>query len=362
MFPRFLRNLDRPPLDRLQPQRICLIKPSALGDIVQALPVLSALRSRFPQSHIAWVVNRSYADLLAGHPHLDELLIFDRGAAGSGWISACNSMRRLCDELVAQRFDLACDLQGLLRSGLMAGATHAARRVGLRDCREGARLFCTDIVPVPADRKSAVDRYWLVAEALGAGSEPKRFVLGLDESDHAWADGRLCELDGLRIGIHAGARWATKRWPAASFAEIARRLERDFAAQMVLVGGPDSAEAAGLIESAVRGHCVNLVGQTSLKQLAAVLGRVNLLFTTDSGPMHLAAAMGTRVAAIFTCTSPERARPHGDGHVVITSKVWCAASYLKRCSRLECMTELTPDLVWPSLAAQLTELGPRAAA
>src|SRR5262245_31335375 len=183
MFPRFLRNLDRPPLDRLQPQRICLIKPSALGDIVQALPVLSALRGRFPQSHIAWVVNRSYADLLAGHPHLDELLIFDRGAAGSGWIGACSSMRRLCDELVAQRFDLACDLQGLLRSGLMTGATHAARRVGLGDCREGARLFCTDIVRVPADRQSAVDRYWLVAEALGAGSEPKRFVLGLDESD-----------------------------------------------------------------------------------------------------------------------------------------------------------------------------------
>jgi lipopolysaccharide heptosyltransferase I len=306
-------------------------------------------------------VNRSYAPLLAGHPHLNEVIIFDRDGAG-GLIAAWKSMGRLCDELRARRFDLVCDLQGLFRSGFMTGATNAARRVGLGDCREGSSLFYTDILPVPTDRQSAVDRYWLFAEGIGAGSEPKQFLLGLDESDHEWAERRLGELGGIRVAIHAGARWVTKRWPAPSFAEIARRLTSDFAVQLVLVGGSDSVECAGVIESAVRGRCVNLVGRTSLKQLAAVLSRVSLLFTTDSGPMHLAAGMGTPVAALFTCTSPARARPYGPGHVVFASKVWCAASYLKRCSRLECMTELTPDQIWPGLSAQLNSIKSQAAA
>src|SRR5262245_49371372 len=112
MFSRSARNHERLQLDRIEPERVCLIKPSALGDIVQTLPVLSALRARFPRSHIAWVVNGSYAELLAGHPHLDEVIVFDRSGAASGVIAGWKLMRRLCDELRARRFDLVCDLQG----------------------------------------------------------------------------------------------------------------------------------------------------------------------------------------------------------------------------------------------------------
>jgi lipopolysaccharide heptosyltransferase I len=361
MFSRLLRQRVRQPLDGIEPERICLIKPSALGDVVQALPILTALRHRFPRAYIAWVVNRSYADLLAGHPHLNECIAFDRSAAASGWIDACQSMKRLCDYLRAKQFDLACDLQGLLRSGLMTWATHASRRVGLSDCREGAVSFYTDIVSGAEGRPSAVDRYWAVAQSLGAGSGPKQFVLGLDDSDRDWALRQMNGRDGLCVAIHAGARWATKRWPASSFAEIARRLETQFGAQIVLVGGPDSAEAVDAIRRAVPA-CTNLVGQTSLRQLAAILGRVQLLFTNDSGPMHLAAAMGTPVAAMFTCTSPQRAAPYGAGHTVFATNLWCAASYVKRCARLDCMTELTPERIWPGLSARVAAITATAAA
>jgi heptosyltransferase-1 len=358
----WIRKHRQPPLDQIDAERICLIKPSALGDVVQTLPMLSALRSHFPRAHIAWVVNRSYADLLAGHPHLDEVIPFDRGRARPWTPAAWRSMRELCDSLRDRRFDLVCDLQGLFRSGLMTWTARAPRRVGLSDAREGARLFYTDVVRIPQESMSAVDRYWRVAEALGVGESPKQFVIQLDAADQEWAEQQVRGLSGLRVAIHAGARWMTKRWPAEHFVEIARRLDREFAASLFVVGGPEEADAANRIAAAVPGRCANLAGKTSLKKLAAVLGRVHLLFTNDSGPMHLAAALGTHVAAIFTCTSPERARPYGSGHLTLATDVWCAASYLKKCSRLACMTELTPDRVWPALSAHIAAIRTRLAA
>jgi ADP-heptose:LPS heptosyltransferase len=184
----------------------------------------------------------------------------------------------------------------------------------------------------------------------------KQFVLGLDAADRLWAERALSGLRGSAVAIHPGARWMTKRWLPQHFAEIARRLIAEFDVDLVLVGGAAESAAARVIESVAPHRCLNLAGNTNLKQLAAVLERVRLLVTNDSGPLHLAAALGTRVAGLYTCTSPERARPYGPGHLVLATNLWCAASYLKNCSRLECMSDLTPDRVWPALRAQLTAL------
>ena len=337
-------------------QRICLIKPSALGDVVQALPVLSALRDRFESAHIAWVVERSYANLLAGHPHLDEIIDFDRRRTGHGAKPWSASLRGFAHRLRAKQFDLVCDLQGLLRSGLMARATGAKWRIGMSDSREGARCCYTHRVLVPPEIESAVERYWVVARALGAGTGPKQFVVPIDNADRQWAADQLNPLTGLRVAMHPGARWMTKRWPAEHFANIARRLDREFAANCILLGSPAEQYIAGEITGAVARRCINLVGQTSLKQLAAVLSLVDLMVTNDSGPMHLAAALGVPVVALYTCTSPRRAAPFGTGHTVIPTTIWCAASYLKQCARLECMDELTPERVWPMLKQKLLSL------
>src|SRR5262245_37412614 len=168
--------MPRPPLRLYEPRRVALLKPSALGDVVHSLPVLSALRRRYPSAHLTWVVNAAYEPLLRGHPHLDEVLPFDRGAARAGWGAAVRAVAGFFAELRRRRFDLVIDLQGLLRSGLMASATGAPRRVGLGGAREGARWFYTDVVPVPEPGSThAVDRYWLVAQALGAGLGPVEF-------------------------------------------------------------------------------------------------------------------------------------------------------------------------------------------
>ena len=161
------------PLDRLSPRRLALIKPSALGDVVHALPVLSALRQRFPDARITWVVNKSYEPLLAGHPDLTDTLAFDRTAMRRGLRRAVAYSLGFAAELRRRRFDLVIDLQGLLRTGLMCLATGAGRVVGFAGAREGSRYVYTDrIRGAGRGQGHAVDRYWKVVEALGAGHLP----------------------------------------------------------------------------------------------------------------------------------------------------------------------------------------------
>lgn len=339
-----------PALDQFDARRVCLIKPSALGDVVQTLPILAALRWRYPTAHLSWVVNRSYADLLEGHPDCVDVIPFDRHARGRSW---WRGVAQLARRLRSAEFDLVCDLQGLLRTGLMSAATRAARRVGLSTAREGAGWFYTDVVDVPTLDMPAVERYWLLVAALGAAEAPKKFRIGLSADDRRWAAGELHSLARPLLALHPGAHWMTKRWPPEQFIALARRAQAACGAGVVIVGGPDDVAVAERIAAALEGPTRCLAGRTSLKQLAALLADADVLVSGDSGPMHLAAAVGTPVVALFTCTSPVRAAPYGEGHRVVATRVHCAASYLKRCGSLACMSELSVARVWPALSAAL---------
>jgi lipopolysaccharide heptosyltransferase I len=340
-------------LARLEPARICIIKPSSLGDVVHALPILAALRRRWPSAHLAWVVNRPFQDLLRGHPDLDELIVHE--CAGSvldplGIFAAI----RLFRKLAIGRFDLTIDLQGLLRSALMATATRAKTRVGPADAREGARWFYTDLVAAPRLGLHAVARIQRVATALGADATEPQFKLPIGEVDRGWARAALFDVPRPRIVLHVGARWPTKRWPPEHFAEIGRRAALEFGAGLVAVGSPiDRPFVTKLLQRSAPGAIRDLCGQTRLPQLAAVCLESDLLISNDTGPLHLAAAAGARAAGIYTCTDPQLTGPYGPRAVTVQSCVWCAPSFLKRCGRLECMTELTPDRVWPVVKAQI---------
>jgi lipopolysaccharide heptosyltransferase I len=344
---------SRPPLRDLEPRRVGLIKPSALGDIVHSLPVLTALRRRFPSAHITWVVNRAYEPILEGHPHLDATLPFDRSAARGGLWTGFRAFIGFLGALRRQRFDLVIDLQGLLRTGLMTRATGARRRVGLATARERATWFYTDRVPVPDFQAThAVDRYWLVAAALGAGG-PREFHVPLQPDARAWADGVLRALARPWVAVAPGSRWLTKRWPPGHFAELARRGQARFGGTVILVGTPDEAPLAAAVRQQLAGPVLDLTGKTSLAQLAALLARVDVMAANDTGPLHLAAALGRPVVAPYTCTKIARTGPYGSNGLAVESRVWCQGSYLKRCPRMECMTELTPDRLWPLLCEVL---------
>ncbi len=339
---------SRIPLRDYPARRVALLKPSALGDIVHSLPVLTALRRRYPDAHLTWVVNRSYEPLLRGHPHLDETLPFDRRAAAG--LRGLPGLARFLAELRRRRFDLVVDLQGLFRSGLMALASGAARRVGLSTAREGARWAYTDVVRV-ADFNAvhAVDRYWLVAEALGAGAGPKEFHVPVTEEARAWARQALrgCPRPWLAVG--PGSRWVTKRWPPGHFAALLRRAQARFGGTAVFVGAPNEAALSEAVRAGIEGPSVDLTGRTELPELTALLAEADAMLANDTGPLHLAAALGRPVVAPYTCTKVRLNGPYDAEPGAVETAVWCGGSYVKRCRRLECMAELTPDRLWPAL-------------
>jgi lipopolysaccharide heptosyltransferase I len=339
--------MPRPLQDRAR--RIALIKPSALGDIIHALPVLTALRRRFPCAHITWVVNRAYEPLLRGHRDLDETLPFDRGAVRGGWRAAVRTYAEFFRELRRRRFDLAIDLQGLLRSGLMTFATGARHRIGLETAREGARWFYTERIAVPdANNIHAVDRYWQVARAFGAG-ERKEFHVPLSEEARAWAGEVLRPFPRPWLMLGVGSRWQTKRWPPEHFATLADRAQAHFGGTALFVGSPEEEALAQAVRARLGGPSGDFSGRTSLPQLAALLARADVMVANDTGPLHLAVALGRPVVAPYTCTRARRTGPYGAEAHVVETKVWCAGSYVKRCPRMECMDELTPDRLWPVL-------------
>jgi lipopolysaccharide heptosyltransferase I len=335
-------------LRSLAPRRVCLIKPSALGDVVHALPALSALRALWPDAHVAWVVNRGLRGLLDGHPELNEVIPYERSGAGlPGFARFLAGLRR-------RRFDLTIDLQGLLRSGLMTAATGAPVRLGPKDAREGAVLAYSHVYDLPRSRAHAVERYLYAASLFGADVRAPRFVVAAGEDDRAWARQALAQVPRPRLVLNTGARWLTKRWPPEHFAEVARRAVRERGAGLVAIGAPeDRALVDALRASLAPTPLLDLCGRTSLPQLAALAAEADVVLSNDTGPLHLAAAAGARVVGVYTCTSPDLTGPYGPRAAAVRSGVWCAASCVRKCGRLECMTELGPDRVWPAVLAQL---------
>jgi lipopolysaccharide heptosyltransferase I len=339
---------------RLEPHKICIIKPSSLGDIVHSLPILPVLRDLFPLSHITWVINKTFRSLVEGHPDLDRVIAYDRGGLGitpRGILATS----RLCAGLVRETYDLAIDLQGLLRSSLITAATRARVRLGLADAREGAGWVYTHRVSAPRREFHAVDRVMKVAAALGAEDARPAFRVPVDEDDLRWARERLAAVPRPRLILNPGARWRTKRWPPAHFAEVARRAAVELGAGLVAVGSvEDRPRAAELRAHLDPLRLVDLTGQTTLLRLAALAMESDLFLSNDTGPLHLAAATGASVVGIYTCTDPRLTGPYGPRAAAVQSCVWCAPSFRTRCGRLECMADLTPDRVWPLVETRLT--------
>jgi lipopolysaccharide heptosyltransferase I len=345
------RSNDR--LASIEPERVCIIKPSSMGDVIHAMPILSALRGRWPSAHLSWVVNRPFAELLEGHRDLDDLIVYDRGRRG--WDGAgIGGTAALLSRLAQFRFDLTIDLQGLLRSALMVLSTRARIRVGMADAREGARWFYTHRVDAPRLGLHAVDRALRVAQVFGAEFSEPRFQLPIPDEARLWAAQAVAGLPRPRIILNLGAQWPTKRWPPAHFATIGRLAAKRYGGQLIAVG----ANGDRPLVDALKNHLspipmLDLCGNTSLPQLAALSLESDLFLSNDTGPLHLAAAAGARVLGIYTCTSPELTGPYGDHVATVRTGVWCAASFRKTCRRLDCMTELQPAHVWPAVVRQL---------
>lgn len=342
-----------PGLATIEPERVCIIKPSAMGDILHAMPILSALRRRWPNAHLAWVVNRSFAELLDGHPDLDEPIVYNRGRKGLDRDKFLG-FAALLARLHRSRFDLTIDLQCLLRSALMVAATGAHVRVGMADAREGSRWLYTHHIDAPRLGLHAVDRVLRVARAFGADDSAARFNLPVPDEARRWAADALANVPHPRVILNVGARWTTKRWPPAHFAALGRLAVEHFGAGLIAVGSAaDRPLVDALLAHLAPTPALDLCGRTRLPQFAALCEESDLVISNDTGPLHLAAAAGARVVGIYTCTSPELTGPYGELATTVRTGVSCAASLRRSCRPLHCMSELTPARVWPAIARQL---------
>lgn len=336
------------------PGRVLIIKPSAIGDVVHALPVLRLMRSAWPSAHIAWLVTPACAGLLEGHPLLSEVILFERKRFGRAWRSpgAAAELGRFVTS-IRGRFDLVVDLQGLLRSGLLTFATAAPRRVGLASAREGAAWFYTRQVRDTGDDgkggRHAVERYLDVAEALGLGRGPVRFEFNTSQRHRDEARMQLGERDDRPFAVLVpGANWPTKRYPPGHFAEVARGLRSELGLRVVTVGGPSDRWAAGDI-----GPDLDLCGKTSLAVTTAVLERAAVVISNDTGPMHIAAALGRPLVALFGPTSEALTGPYGQPGACVRVALPCAPCLSRSCSHQSCMAWLTPRVVLDEVRRRL---------
>ena len=323
------------------PRRILLIKPSAIGDVVHALPILSLLRRKWPDAHVSWVLTPACANLLDGHPLLNEVILFERGRFGRGWRepAAAAGLVKFMKSLRGGEFDLVVDLQGLFRSGWMAWQTRAPVRIGFANAREFAPAFYTHRVDVGTTEQHAIDRYLKVTAALGCGDAPVEFPLYVADDDRRKVDALVPPGQPYAVLI-PGTNWATKRWPVERFAALVKPLRDRFGLPSVAAGSPNEAELAGRI-----GAAVNVAGKTTLRQLVALLERAALVVANDSGPMHIAAALGRPLVTLFGPTNPARTGPFRRDDAVLRLDIPCSPCYARRCAHQSCLQWLEVESV-----------------
>jgi lipopolysaccharide heptosyltransferase I len=300
-------------------QRFLIAKLSSLGDIVHALPTLCALRRSFPTRRICWLVGPKGWQVVAGHPDLDRAYVV--GVEGQDSESACfvPTYPKAVGALRRERFDVALDLQGLLKSALPCFLSGARVRVGLQAAREGARLLYSRVAPDSGRDQHAVRRCLAVAHWVGAEPEPVEFRLRAHEEARSWAEQFLGE--GVRYGnlvaMAPGSSRPDKCWPVESFARLAAALTTA-GVTVVTVGSPGERELEQALATAAGVKFVRAAGATNVAQLIALLERCALFVGNDSGPLHIAAALGVPCLAFYGPTSPRLTGPYGDQHVLLT--------------------------------------------
>lgn len=345
--------------------KILIVKLSAIGDVIHTLPALCALRCHWPAAQIDWVIEEAAADLVVGHPDLDRAIVSRRKA----WIrdlsdhrkriGAAEEIKSFVSELRRTRYDLVLDFQALLKSALVVALARAERKVGFGpglEHMEHSYHVLTEKIPPPGMEVHALERNLIMIRALKIPAAKIEYRIPVSAEDRARVDLLLAN-NGIGpedaiVAINPVAQWPTKLWPEAHFAALADRIIHRYNVPVVFTGGPDDTQTVARIRKAMQRPGLDLSGKTSLRQLAALYQRSRLVVSTDTGPMHLAAAMGTPVVALFGPTAPWRTGPSGPGHRVVRAPARCAPCFKRRCEAGGCMARIPVDAAW----SEVTEI------
>lgn len=313
-------------------ERVLIRAVNWLGDAVMTTPAIGAIRASFHSAHITLLATPLVAELFSPHDWIDEVMIYDKNGRHSGLAGRLKIAR----ELRTKSFDMAILLQNAFDAALIAWLARIPIRMGYRtDCRG---FLLTHGCPLSGETKwlHHVEYYLKMLENFAITVPKKRlFLVVTDEEERAMTltlrDAGIAAGDFL-IGINPGATYgAAKRWYPERFAAVADELRRQWGGKVVIVGSPAEKEIADEIAASMEGACLNLAGQTSVRELMALTKRCNFFITNDSGTMHIAAAFGVPMIAIFGPTDQTTTSPFSDQAVVVRQDVECAPCLLREC-------------------------------
>jgi lipopolysaccharide heptosyltransferase I len=356
-------------------QRILLIKLSAVGDVVHTIPVLNKLRRRYPAAQLDWLVTPAIADLLRHHPAITSVIEFARHEWEAPWrLTPFASYARLAGKLRTTGYDLVVDMHGQFRTALLTLATGAPVRIGFdrprakvwdastrkfpaqtrkhawQGAREGSWLAYTHHIAVPTLDLHAVDRYLNVGPLLGLDSSAADFSFPIPQEAILRIDALLDYYGIVKtklLVMAPGTIWETKQWRTEGFAEVARDfMQNGFA--VTLIGSNREREVCAAVAALAPGT-INLAGETTLSELAALIRCATICLTNDSGPMHLAVALNRPVVSIFGPTDPLWIGPYRRDGAVLKTELPCSPCYLRRLSRCmhnhDCMKQISAAAV-----------------
>jgi heptosyltransferase-1 len=323
--------------------RFLIVRLSALGDVIHGVPVACTLRDAFPQAVIDWVVEGRTAELLEAHPAIDRVIRVPRG-----WLKSPRAVLALRRQLRLGRYDVAIDLQCLTKSAIAAKLSGAPRRIGKagRDGRELSKLFHNELVVVGGEH--VIDHYLELLLPLGIASPRVHFDLPEQASDGLMAD-QILHTDDLPRGrfavLNPGAGWPSKIWPPDRYGELARRLLSEFGMPTLAVWGiPDEKPLAEAIVAA-SGGAARLAPPTSILELAAVCRRAALFVGSDTGPMHLAVAVGTPTISLHGPSIADWCGAYGPHNVRLQARYEAGSAQQRRQADDSAMREIEVDMV-----------------
>jgi len=347
--------------------RILIVRVSALGDVICAMPVATALKRRFPEAHITWLVETTSADLLQHHRHVDRVCVLPRRHIRRAWwrpwtvpSAVRDILRRLRRCREAGRFDLVLDLQGNTKSGIFTGLSRGRIRVGhdRRYRKEGSNALFTNVrvhpIPEGEPTLNRVERDLGMLRAVGIPAEFEPVPLALPDATRSRAQAFVDPLRGPGpvVVLHPGtsAFGAYKRWDPTRFAELGRRLVREREARVLVSWGPDEEGLARSVAERIGGDATLFPPPEGLLFLAAVFAEVDLVIGADSGPMHLAALMDTPTLTLFGPKDPAVFTPMGEKSSAVWMNVECSPCQLRVCDHVTCMRSMmVEDVLRPAL-------------
>lgn len=341
-------------------KNILIMKPSALGDIVLALPALAALRKSFPNAKISWLVRPEFAPLLENHPYLNEIILFDRKTLGKALSQkkAFGSLFSLIMQLRREKFDAIFDFQGLLRTAIMAWLSGCRKRYGIANAREMAPLFYTNKVEHNLECIHLVDLYLKMVQAAGAGNFKAEFLIPSSTADSESVK-KLLKRNNIEphnyIVFIPGSAHEDKCWPAERFAQLAEKISSQYSYPIITCGSSSEKNKADEIIKLSNAQIINYAGQTSLKELVELLRLARLVVSNDTGPGHIASALGTPLVMMYSWSNPARIAPYGRPECMVARDPYSRGMAIRSDNPNHSITNITVDEVLQKIREQLNK-------